>query len=193
MDGINGILGLYSFIVLLFCLSYSGLFAYASGFYAVLFALLGFLVFNFRKKALMFAGDVGSLSLAYLICMALYSMDFQRVLVVDKASSVLFMFFPVSIFMADSFTTILHRIWLRENIFKSHRFHLYQLLTPHLINSQTRVSLIYAISQYLVLHIGMFIEKNVLNLLVYYIMLVVSFMILRLIITTKISTLQTSN
>ncbi|MFM7902913.1 MAG: hypothetical protein ACKPAD_13130, partial [Bacteroidota bacterium] len=68
MDGINGILGLYalSIIALLFYIGFAD-FGNAFAFGILLISLLSFLFYNFRTKAKVFSGDVGSLSLSYLL------------------------------------------------------------------------------------------------------------------------------
>ena len=73
MDGINGITGGYSIAVLLplIYLNADYDFISRSYLYVVGLTLLVFCFFNFRKKAKCFAGDVGSISMAFILLFAL--------------------------------------------------------------------------------------------------------------------------
>ena len=70
MDGINGITGGYS-LVILAALAYINkevvTFVEADFIYTVICSVLVFCFFNFRKKAKCFAGDVGSVSIAFIL------------------------------------------------------------------------------------------------------------------------------
>ena len=68
MDGINGITGGYSIAVLLplIYLNQKISFIDANFLWVTLLSLLVFCFFNFRKRAKCFAGDVGSLSIAFI-------------------------------------------------------------------------------------------------------------------------------
>jgi len=69
MDGINGITGGYSLSVLLplIYLNTTDNFISQDYLYVVGMSLLVFCFFNFRKKAKCFAGDVGSISIAFIL------------------------------------------------------------------------------------------------------------------------------
>ena len=73
MDGINGITGGYSLVVLfpLIYLNSKLCFVENSFLIVVLLGVLVFNFFNFRKKAKCFAGDVGSVGIAFIILFAL--------------------------------------------------------------------------------------------------------------------------
>ena len=138
MDGINGITGVYS-LVILGCLQWINLcqinFLPADTLWLPMLACLVFLFFNFRKKAVCFAGDVGSMTIAFWILMLLFS------LILSTGNYSYFLF--LSVYGVDAVLTIMHRLWRKENIFIAHRLHFYQLLAneqqlPHRI-----VSLIY--------------------------------------------------
>ncbi|WP_343688997.1 glycosyltransferase family 4 protein [Chitinophaga sp.] len=142
MDGINGITGLYSLVVLLF-LQYVNLsqvhFVGDSMIWYPAIACVVFLVFNFRKKAKCFAGDVGSVTIAFWIAGLLL----QLIIHTGNYTYILFL----AIYGVDTILTIIHRLYLRQNIFKAHRLHFYQILAndrkiPHLY-----VSTLYAILQ----------------------------------------------
>ncbi len=70
MDGINGITGGYS-LVILAALAYINkevvTFVEADFIYTVICSVLVFCFFNFRKRAKCFAGDVGSVSIAFIL------------------------------------------------------------------------------------------------------------------------------
>ena len=132
MDGINGITGIYSISVLF-------------GFYLInqkehiviedliLYTAISLLVFgfyNFRKKALFFAGDIGSIAIGMLIF-------FLGVLFALKLSSPLILFLII-VYGADATCTIIYRkIFTNESVLDPHRHHIYQKLVdvykiPHL-------------------------------------------------------------
>jgi len=146
MDGINGITGLYS-LVILGGLQYVNL--YQTSFVAPdmiwlpMISCLVFLYFNFRKKAKCFAGDVGSVTMAFWIIMLLL----QLIMKTNNYSYILFL----SVYGVDAVLTIIHRLMLKQNIFEAHRLHFYQILAndqkiPHLI-----VSSIYGVLQLLII------------------------------------------
>lgn len=134
MDGINGITAGYSFTVIaaLFVINRQ-LHAFDERLLLCLFAgNLVFSYFNFRKKARCFAGDAGSISMAYILL-------FLTTLCVIVTSNPIFLLF-FTVYLVDVILTILHRLFKRENIFEPHRQHLFQYLAneqklPHLLVS----------------------------------------------------------
>jgi UDP-N-acetylmuramyl pentapeptide phosphotransferase/UDP-N-acetylglucosamine-1-phosphate transferase len=142
MDGINGITGAYS-LVILGALQYVNLvfvpFTDPMMIWLPLLAAVVFLFFNFRLKAKCFAGDVGSVSMALWIITLILDLVFTT----GNWSYILFL----SVYGVDTVLTISHRLILRQNIFKAHRLHFYQILAnerqvPHLV-----VSSFYALLQ----------------------------------------------
>jgi UDP-N-acetylmuramyl pentapeptide phosphotransferase/UDP-N-acetylglucosamine-1-phosphate transferase len=105
----------------------------------VLVSLLVFAMFNIRKKAVCFSGDVGSVTLAYIIafCIAKLMVQTQEIKWI----------FLLGIYGIDSIITILYRLKRKENIFKPHRTHLYQYLANEKGMSHISVSAIYAVAQ----------------------------------------------
>ena len=99
--------------------------------------VLVFSIFNFRPKgkAKCFAGDVGSIGIAFIILFAL-----GRLMLVTQDVSY-FVFFLV--YGVDGTLTIAHRIMLHENLGQAHRKHAYQLMANELKMSHVTVSLIY--------------------------------------------------
>jgi len=123
MDGINGITGGYSLVVIgaLCYINSVQLNFVDSGFiYTLIIALLVFNFFNFRKKARCFAGDIGAMSAAFIIVFLLGLLIFKTG---DFSYIVL-----LAVYGVDTVLTIIHRLMmLHENIFEAHRKHLYQL------------------------------------------------------------------
>jgi hypothetical protein len=155
MDGINGITGLYALSFLIALTLYSegittaGIWdLYTSPLPYLTAAVIVFGIFNFRKKAVCFAGDVGSVSIAYLMLgltaflifrpSGFYFSDVESLKNgIYAAGFELKYLLLLSVYGIDSFLTIVHRIFLKENILKGHRKHLYQYMVneyklPHL-------------------------------------------------------------
>lgn len=145
MDGINGITASYSISVLIglwiinnFQVEFiSNEFIYFTSMSVVVFSL-----FNFRIKAKCFAGDVGSISIAFIVV-------FMLSLLIMKTGNPIYLLF-LSIYGVDSILTIGYRIWLKENIFEAHRKHVYQLLANELRLPHLLISTIYSSLQLLI-------------------------------------------
>ncbi|WP_339882859.1 glycosyltransferase family 4 protein [Polaribacter vadi] len=145
MDGINGITGLYSLTTLV-------------GFYFInvneqlidsdllIYAIISILIFgfyNFRKKALFFAGDIGSITIGMLV----FFVGLYFMFILESPLILLL----VLVYGADAGNTLLYRkIFTRESIFDPHRHHLYQKLVNQTKMSHLQVSLIYTFIQILV-------------------------------------------
>ena len=157
MDGINGITGLYSLVILgsLLCVNqYVIEFTDINFIIYPLIACLVFLLFNFRKKAKCFMGDVGSMGIAFWI-IALIG------LLILKTENFKYLFF-LTIYGVDVVFTILERLKLKENIFEAHRRHLYQLFANEKKVSHLIISSFYAMIQLL---INVFLINSNFNLL----------------------------
>lgn len=145
MDGINGITGGYSLVVLL-SLAYIDEevtpFVEQDLIYTVIMSVLVFCFFNFRKKARCFAGDVGSVSIAFILLFLLGKLIIQTG---DFSWIIL-----LSVYGVDSVLTIFHRLMLHENIGLPHRKHLYQLMANELRIPHVGVSVIYMVLQFLI-------------------------------------------
>jgi UDP-N-acetylmuramyl pentapeptide phosphotransferase/UDP-N-acetylglucosamine-1-phosphate transferase len=144
MDGINGITGGYSLAVFLplIYLNSKLCFVENSFLIVVLIGVLVFNFFNFRKKAKCFAGDVGSVGIAFIILFALGKLilltgDFTYILL-------------LAVYGVDSVLTIVHRMMLHENIGEAHRKHVYQLMANELKIPHMVVSIIYMCLQLMV-------------------------------------------
>lgn len=147
MDGINGITGCYSLAVFapLFLVNRTSEFVDPAFIGAVALSIGVFLFFNFRKQARCFAGDVGSVSIAFCVIFLLGSL----ILKTGDASYLVLL----AVYGVDSICTIIHRLILHENIFKPHRKHAYQLLANELKLPHTAVATIYMVLQ-LVISLG---------------------------------------
>ncbi len=145
MDGINGITVLYSLTAIL-SLFYIQEYNYINLlhphiFYVVIASLLVFGFFNLRKKAKAFSGDVGSISIALLICYLIL----QLIFITGEGKWLLLL----GVYGLDAVATICCRIVRRENIFEAHRSHLYQYLANEKKYSHLQVSVFYALVQIL--------------------------------------------
>lgn len=141
MDGINGITGGYSIAVLLplMYLNTSDGFISQDYLYVVGLSLLVFCFFNFRKKAKCFAGDVGSISIAFILLFAIGKL-------ILKTGDLSYLTF-LAVYGADAVLTICHRIQLHENLGEAHRKHAYQLMANELKMPHVLVSAIYMVLQ----------------------------------------------
>lgn len=137
MDGINGITGGYSIAVLLPLIYLNAMYDFISQdyLYVVGLSLLVFCFFNFRKKAKCFAGDVGSISIAFILLFALGKLILQT----GDISYLTFL----AVYGADTVLTIGHRIQLHENLGEAHRKHAYQLMANELKMHHVLVSSVY--------------------------------------------------
>lgn len=149
MDGINGITGGYALAVLLPLLTVNLLperFGLPAGGFiephllpVILVSVLIFCFFNFRKKARCFAGDVGAISIAFILTFALARLVRQ--------TGDLSWLMLLAVYGVDSGLTIVHRIQLREHLGQAHRKHAYQLMANELKIPHIVVSAIYAVLQ----------------------------------------------
>ena len=139
MDGINGITAGYSLAVLvpLLLANKAGGFIEESFLVVAIIGVLVFSLFNFRPKgkAKCFAGDVGSIGIAFIMLFAIGRLIMQT-------GDVTWMVFLL-VYGVDGCCTILHRIMLHENLGEAHRKHAYQLMANELGWSHVVVSLLY--------------------------------------------------
>ena len=106
--------------------------------------VLVFCIFNFRPKgkAKCFAGDVGSIGIAFIMLFAIGKLIVQTG---DVTYLILLLVYGV-----DGVLTICHRIMLHENLGEAHRKHVFQLMANELKMSHITVSLIYMALQFAV-------------------------------------------
>lgn len=144
MDGINGITGGYSIAVLLplIYLNNKLHFIEMPFLYVGVISLIVFCFFNFRKRAKCFAGDVGSISMAFIVIFALGKL----ILATGNFAYIVFL----AIYGADTVMTICHRIRLHENLGEAHRKHAFQIMANELKLPHVLVSLLYMALQLLI-------------------------------------------
>ena len=146
MDGIYGITGGHSLVVLV-ALAYINEavvpFVEQGFILTVLCSVVVFNFFNFRKRAKCFAGDVGSVCIAFVLLffigkLVIRTEDFSWIIL-------------LAVYGVDSVLTIIHRLMLHENIGLPHRKHLYQIMANELKIPHVVVSSVYMLVQALVI------------------------------------------
>ena len=139
MDGINGITAGYSLAILipLFAVNRNLKFVQENLIVVVILADLVFSIFNFRPKgkAKCFAGDVGSVGIAFIL---LFMLGMLIMRTGDITWLILFIVYGI-----DGCCTIVHRIMLHENLGQAHRKHAYQLMANELNIGHVKVSMLY--------------------------------------------------
>lgn len=149
MDGINGITAGYSLAVLIplvikneeLRIKNGDGFIESSFLIVAILGVLVFCIFNFRPKgkAKCFAGDVGSIGIAFIMLFALVRLIFQTG---DMTYMILFMVYGI-----DGVSTAIHRMMLHENLGQAHRKHAYQIMANELKIGHVKVSLLYMVMQ----------------------------------------------
>lgn len=145
MDGINGITAGYALAVLLPLLmldvngQQEGIAGFIDPSYLVvaIIGVLVFCIFNFRPKgkAKCFAGDVGSIGIAFILLFAIGKL-------VTQTGDITYLIFLL-VYGVDGCLTICHRIMLHENLGEAHRKHAYQLMCNELKIGHVKISLLY--------------------------------------------------
>jgi len=138
MDGINGITGLYS----LSSLSVIALINFKESIFdqnLLIYTIIAILVFgfyNFRKKALFFAGDIGSITLGFLLVFLIFKS------IIELNAPIIML--SVLIYGADGGCTMLYRkFFTTEKWTDPHRHHIYQKLVDYNKWSHLQVSFLY--------------------------------------------------
>ena len=161
MDGINGITAGYALAVLVplalvntnyhelavncsSIVSSDGAFVDQSLIVASIIAAVVFCIFNFRPKgrAKCFAGDVGSIGIAFIMLFLLGN-------VIMKTGDITWLIFLL-VYGVDGCLTIVHRIMLHENLGEAHRKHAYQIMANELKIGHVKVTLLYMAMQLVV-------------------------------------------
>ena len=184
MDGINGITAGYALAVLVPLLAINCGFKFQdSGFnelqgvyfdqslaVVTILSVLVFCIFNFRPKgkAKCFAGDVGSIGIAFIMLFLIGK-------VIIATGDLTYLIFLL-VFGVDGTLTICHRIMLHENLGEAHRKHAYQLMCNELKIGHVKVSLLYMAMQ-LVVSLG-FIYVCPDNVLCHWMYLIGAFVVL---------------
>jgi UDP-N-acetylmuramyl pentapeptide phosphotransferase/UDP-N-acetylglucosamine-1-phosphate transferase len=146
MDGINGITAGYSLAVLvpLAMMNHRVGFMEESFLLTIILSVLVFSIFNFRPKgkAKCFAGDVGSVGIAFIMLFAIGKLVMHTG---DVTWLILLLVYGV-----DGCLTICHRIMLHENLGEAHRKHAFQLMANELKIGHVKVTLLYMAMQLIV-------------------------------------------
>lgn len=143
MDGVNGITGAYALGVLipLGLLNGENQYFLRSLEAVSIISVFVFGIFNFRPKgkAKCFAGDVGSIGIAYILMFLIGN-------VILKTMDITYLVFLL-VYGVDGCLTIIHRIMLHENLGEAHRKHAYQIMANELKIGHVKVSLLYMLLQ----------------------------------------------
>lgn len=145
MDGINGITAGYSLMALIglwIVNNHQVLFVANEFIYAAGLAVLVFGFYNFRSQARCFAGDVGSVTIAFILV-------FLTGKLIIVSGNIYYLMF-LSVYGVDAFLTIVYRLIRNENIFAAHRSHLYQVFANEAGISHLKVSTGYAVVQLMI-------------------------------------------
>jgi UDP-N-acetylmuramyl pentapeptide phosphotransferase/UDP-N-acetylglucosamine-1-phosphate transferase len=186
MDGINGITGSYSLLAIATLYYINEMIVkFTDGDLLIIvgLSLIVFNFFNFRIKAKCFAGDVGSVSIAFIILFFIG----QLILTTHNFCYISLLL----VYGLDTTTTIIFRKLRKENIFEAHRSHFYQYLANQLKWNHLLVSTLFFLVQLVLNLILIFLlkDKIVLSLSVA-VLTTIAFLILRFSIEGKNYLLQ---
>lgn len=178
MDGIDGIAGMTAVVGFSMLAYYShftnGYMPYGMFSMTIVFACLGFLVFNL-PDAKVFLGDVGSVLLGFL---------FACLVVILSKNIIDFMIMAGFIwpFYFDEIFTMIVRMRNKDSLVEPHRKHIYQLLANELSVSHWKISLSYGIIQLFVGISAIHIVQiwGLLSLIILYIIYSIIFVIVSL-------------
>lgn len=162
MDGINGITASYSLAVVSLLMIVNQDVGFINNDLLV-FSTLGLIVFaffNFRTKARAFAGDVGSVAIAFILLFGLGAL-------IVKTGNIIYILFLV-IYGIDAVWTIIRRMIRKQNIFEAHRSHLYQYLGNEAQLNKLGISFFYGLLQFVIGIIVIFVAKYSFNLQLYF-------------------------
>lgn len=176
MDGINGITVAYSLSVggLLMLVNTQLDFVDQDLLAYTMLSLLVFGFFNFRTRAKCFAGDVGSVAIAFILLFALGAL-------ILKTGNLIYILF-LAIYGIDAVWTIVRRLYLKENIFEAHRSHLYQFLGNEAGVNKLLVSFLYGAIQFLVGYLViLFADRDLTTQLIFSSVLLVALSVLYLV------------
>lgn len=175
MDGINGITAGYSLVVLipLALVNLTDTFVAQSLIVSTILASLVFCVFNFRPKgkAKCFAGDVGSIGIAFIMLFLLGHL-------IIRTGDITWLIFLL-VYGVDGCLTIAHRIMLHENLGEAHRKHAYQIMANELKIGHVKVALLYMVIQ-LIISLG-FIYSCPNTMLAHWVYLIGAFVVLAIV------------
>lgn len=150
MDGINGMMVLYALVTLVSFRFLPELVDDVPMLDVMGLACLVFALFNLRKRAKTFAGDVGSIG------MALFLGYYMVKLIVATQQIGYLLFFAV--YGIDAVLTIFNRLRKKENILEAHRSHLYQYLAnekrlPHVVVAVFAYAMVQMVVNYFAIYL----------------------------------------
>lgn len=168
MDGLNGMTGANNLVLFVSLVVINSRVGFTDNRFlmVMILSLIIFNFFNFRTKAKCFAGDVGALALGLVVVFLVGSL-------ILKTKDYTYLLLLV-VYGTETGLTILHRIFLRENILKPHRMHAFQILANELGWKHLQVSVLYASIQLLV-NIGL-ISIGRTYVIIYFWVVVISLM-----------------
>jgi UDP-GlcNAc:undecaprenyl-phosphate GlcNAc-1-phosphate transferase len=176
MDGINGIIGGFGLITLLtlyYINTYINVFTEERYLVISILSLIVFNFFNFRIKAKCFAGDVGSVSLAFIILFFLLQL-------IIKTSNLNYLLILL-VYGLDTVTTIIFRTLRKENIFKAHRSHFYQFWANEKKIPHLAVAMSYIVVQGLIdFMLVKFKPASIVNLILSVVITAIIFILMRI-------------
>jgi len=189
MDGINGITGSYSLLTigtLFYINEFVVPFTSVELLVIVGISLLIFNFFNFRKKAKCFAGDVGSVSISFILIFLIG----QLILKTHNFAYILLLL----VYGLDTAITVFFRKIRKENIFEAHRSHFYQYLANQLKYGHLLVSLLYFTVQLVINMIVItMLGDSILYTVIFFLLSICFFLWLRFSIEGKNRLLQPQN
>lgn len=154
MDGINGITVGYGLAVLapLAWLNTKMNFVEPNFIWIFGLSLIVFCFFNFRKIAKCFAGDVGAISVAFILIFIIGKLILK--------TGDIYWIILMSVYGIDTALTVGHRILLKEKLGVAHRKHMFQLMANELRMPHTLVSVIYMAAQIIISAGLIFLDMN---------------------------------
>ncbi|HSI78401.1 MAG TPA: hypothetical protein VK957_21050 [Lunatimonas sp.] len=186
MDGINGITALYSLAVLVGFYLLPELIEYRELILLVGISVIVFAFFNVRKTAKTFAGDVGSISMAFILGYLMLHL----ILISGEIHYILFF----AVYGIDGVLTILQRLVQKENIFHPHRTHLYQYLANEMRWGHLKVTFLYSsiqllINVLLIYYINLGFNPSLLSFILIVLAMIVIYFYTKFVILRKINVL----
>lgn len=178
MDGINGITGFYAIAVILPLLLSETNKSIIALEVIVLIALVIFLVFNARKQARCFAGDVGSVTIAVIVCFLIA----RRI---SFTNNYMYLAFVV-LYLVDTGLTLIQRALAKEKVFQAHRKHLFQVLSNEMSYNHLLVALFYGILQLIINFTLISFEPGIVGTVATFAIFVILYIIIKFSILKKL-------
>ncbi|NNK82457.1 MAG: UDP-GlcNAc--UDP-phosphate GlcNAc-1-phosphate transferase [Flavobacteriaceae bacterium] len=181
MDGINGITflnGLASYSTLLYLNEYYLQFTDSNLLIVLILAIVVFGFFNFRKNAICFAGDIGSIAIGFSL------IYFVLKLYLDTKNLLVLLVFLV--YLLDGGLTIIERAYRKEDVFQAHKRHLYQLAVNDFKIGHLKIASIYFVLQLVINVLLIIVLQITINKLLALTFIVISFTMLYVVIKYKL-------